>query len=119
MIREVRRQTDTLIESFYKLFITIDERRLRSDVNIGTSLSGGLDSSAVVAAINTVKDSTTRWKNIGFTASFPGFEKDEVAFSKKIVEHFNMQQKVIEPTPGDLARSFYENDVSPGRAIAK
>jgi asparagine synthase (glutamine-hydrolysing) len=100
--------TDTLIESFYKLFIQSTERRLRSDVNIGTSLSGGLDSSAIVAAINAVKSTSTQWKNIGFTASFPGFEKDEFAFSKKIAGHFNMQQKVIEPTAPDLSDHFSE-----------
>ena len=38
------------IEQFNHLFTTSVKRRLRSDVAIGTSLSGGLDSSSVVAA---------------------------------------------------------------------
>ena len=40
------------IEQFNHLFSTSVKRRLRSDVPIGTSLSGGLDSSSVLAFIN-------------------------------------------------------------------
>lgn len=97
-----------LIENFQKLFATSVERRLRSDVNIGTSLSGGIDSSCVIAAINACKEKNMHWNNIGFTAAFPGFEKDELAFSKKVAEHFGMQQKVVEPSANDFAEHFVE-----------
>jgi len=100
--------TEDLIEIFYKLFTESAERRLRSDVNIGTSLSGGLDSSAVVAAIHAAKDKTVQWKNIGFTAAFPGFGKDEFAYSKMVAGHFDMQQKVVQPTADDLVKYFGE-----------
>ena len=39
------------IEQFQTLFTTSVKRRLRSDVAVGTSLSGGLDSSSVVATL--------------------------------------------------------------------
>ena len=40
------------IEHFNQLFTDSVKRRLRSDVPIGTSLSGGLDSSSIVATAN-------------------------------------------------------------------
>ena len=48
--------------------------RLRSDVPVGTSLSGGVDSSAVVTALRELAGDHTRH---AFTASFPGFARDE------------------------------------------
>src|SRR5205823_4048119 len=47
------------IEKFKELFFTSVQRRLRSDVSIGTSLSGGIDSSSVVAAIHELKNKST------------------------------------------------------------
>src|SRR6185295_19163053 len=45
--------TDTeALEKFNHLFTISVTRRLRSDVTIGTSLSGGIDSSSIVASIN-------------------------------------------------------------------
>jgi hypothetical protein len=55
-----------------ELLETSVKRRLRSDVPVGTSLSGGLDSSTIVGIVsNTKKNKHT------FSARFPGFSKDE------------------------------------------
>jgi asparagine synthase (glutamine-hydrolysing) len=48
--------------------------RLRSDVAVGTSLSGGVDSSAIVAACAHLAGGHVRH---AFTATFPGFPRDE------------------------------------------
>jgi asparagine synthase (glutamine-hydrolysing) len=64
--------------------------RLRADVPVGTSLSGGVDSSAVVALAGQQAAEATRH---AFTASFPGYERDEwehaarVAAAAGVVEH--------------------------------
>lgn len=87
------------IEQFSELFATSINRRLRSDVTVGTSLSGGLDSSSIVAAI--MQSATSNKQLEVFSAIFPGFDKDESAYSKAVVEQFNLQQHTITPTEND------------------
>ena len=66
--------------------------RLQSEVAVGTSFSGGLDSSTVVAVINELmredKDST---KSVGtrqntFSAIFPGSQNDEEKYVDSLLE---------------------------------
>lgn len=89
------------MEQFNQLLTRSVKRRLRSDVSIGTSLSGGLDSSSIVALIN--EQQVPNYKSQAFTAIFPGYEKDELAFSKQITERFNLQQFTTAITPDQLA----------------
>ena len=88
------------IAQFQKLFTTSVERRLRSDVSLGTSLSGGLDSSSIVAVIRGLPSSDSRLQT--FTASFPGFEKDELPFSAKIASKFGIPQHICSVTDQNL-----------------
>lgn len=62
-------------EKFYFLFEQSIKRRLRADVAVGSSLSGGLDSSSIVSVINKLKGSNQKQKT--FSARFDGFVKDE------------------------------------------
>ncbi len=77
-----------LIEQFSDLFSTSIKRRLRSDVSVGTSLSGGLDSSSIVASLigNNLKSLQT------FSAIFPGFEQDESKYIKEVQQYFGNQK---------------------------
>ncbi|HMT35843.1 MAG TPA: asparagine synthase (glutamine-hydrolyzing), partial [Chitinophagaceae bacterium] len=50
-------------EQFNELFYTSVQRRLRSDVTVGSSLSGGLDSSLVVCVIDELKKGTQQKQN--------------------------------------------------------
>jgi len=91
-------------EQFTHLFHTSVKRRLRSDVPVGTSLSGGLDSSSITALVS---GSGTANQNYScFTASFPGFDKDESAFSKLVADHFNLQQVMTEVTATELLNDW-------------
>ncbi|MFN4830510.1 MAG: asparagine synthase (glutamine-hydrolyzing) [Sphingomonadales bacterium] len=60
---------------FKSLFDESVRRRLRSDVTLGSSLSGGLDSSSVVCTVERLKGNDVPQKT--FSARFPGFKKDE------------------------------------------
>jgi len=92
------------IERFQHLFSRSVKRRLRSDVPIGTSLSGGLDSSAVIAVINELQ--AINYKPQTFTAAFPGFEKDESAFAKQVADQFGLQQHIVRPCADDVVNDW-------------
>ncbi len=93
------------IDKFSSLFIQSVDCRLRSDVSVGTSLSGGLDSSAVVASISGLRK-TSAWSNLCFSAVFPGFASDENNYSKKVADAFGLTRYTITPTADDLAQHF-------------
>jgi len=100
------------IEQFSLLFHQSVKRRLRSDVPVGTSLSGGLDSSSVVAVSNALHASSDSHKC--FSAIFPGFEKDESSFSKLVADKFQLQHFTVEPDvsslSNDLEKIYYHQE---------
>jgi asparagine synthase (glutamine-hydrolysing) len=55
--------------------------RLRSDVPVGTSLSGGVDSSAIVSISSHLAGDHARH---AFTATFPGFARDEWSYAEEV-----------------------------------
>jgi asparagine synthase (glutamine-hydrolysing) len=88
-------------EKFHELFYTSIQRRLRSDVTVGSSLSGGLDSSLVVCIIDDLKKGTTQKQNT-FSAVFPGFSKDERKYMDYVIAKTNVNPHFITPTDEGL-----------------
>lgn len=88
------------VEQFQHLLRTSVKRRLRSDVEVGTSLSGGLDSSSIAAMIKQLQSTNHQLQT--FTASFPGFEKDETAYAKEVANYLQLQQQFVTPTAETL-----------------
>ncbi|MFL5774527.1 MAG: asparagine synthase (glutamine-hydrolyzing) [Flavisolibacter sp.] len=80
--------TGEALEQFRELFTDSIKKRLRSDVPVGTSLSGGLDSSSIIAFCE--KYGGDRYSHTCFTASFPGYEKDESSYADLVAEKFNL-----------------------------
>jgi asparagine synthase (glutamine-hydrolysing) len=80
--------------------------RFRSDVPVGTSLSGGLDSSSIAAIASKIKAGSNSYKC--FSAVFPGFEKDESVYSKLVAQSCGLQQFVTTPTADDLLKDMQE-----------
>jgi asparagine synthase (glutamine-hydrolysing) len=91
---------ETAIEKFNELFSASVSLRLRSDVSIGTSLSGGLDSSTVVAFCE--KLASGNYTHKAFTASYPGFEKDETRYASKIASDFRLDHHLSHIEAGEL-----------------
>ncbi len=73
------------IERFRDTFTATVRRHLQSDVPLGAFLSGGVDSSAVVAAMSRVMDEPVRTFTIGFSDS----EFDEAPFARQIAQHLH------------------------------
>jgi asparagine synthase (glutamine-hydrolysing) len=82
-------------------------KRMRSDVTIGSSLSGGLDSSSIAACIiKVLSKKKTTGKFQTFSAVFPGFEKDEQEYINSVVNHFSLENFTVSPTADDMINDF-------------
>jgi len=80
-------------EEFLSLMSTSVLRRLRSDVPLGTSLSGGLDSSTVAALCAQKMNHPLKT----FSAVYPNYKKDESAFVQELVQRVEAESFVCSP----------------------
>jgi asparagine synthase (glutamine-hydrolysing) len=94
------------IETFDNLFNESINRRLRSDVPVGTSLSGGLDSSAIVAFCN--EQSSDQYSHKCFTAAFKGFEKNELEYAEMVAKQFGLEHYFVEVDENDISSLMHE-----------
>ncbi len=96
-------------DRFKELLNTSIERRLRSDVKVGSSLSGGLDSSSIVALVSKLSN-----ENATFSARFKNFSKDEGQFIEIIqnrfkTKHFNVNVQAMDLIK-ELERLIYHQE---------
>lgn len=97
------------IDKFTDLFNSSVKRRLRSDVSLGTSLSGGLDSSTIAATIASLqKNNNGNGATIlqTFSAVFPGFKNDESGYIDLVSKNLNIRNHQARPTANDLINDF-------------
>jgi len=78
------------------------QQRLVSDVPFGAFLSGGIDSSALVAIMSKISSDKIQTFNISFDES----EFSESVYAKQIATKFNTQHHEIKLTPNDFLKQL-------------
>lgn len=91
------------VSVFRELFLDSIKLRMRSDVPIGTALSGGLDSSAIFCGMNLLHqqgrvDQNTNFKN-AFVACFKGTFLDEREYAQEVCDYVKVKPNLIEIDP--------------------
>ncbi len=100
------------VDMFRDLFIDSCKIRMRSDVPVGTALSGGVDSSATISTMSYVAKNldgiySRDWQH-AFVASFPGSAIDETKEAKKVVDNLGISATYLEIDPlKDVDKIFY------------
>ncbi|MBC8391457.1 MAG: asparagine synthase (glutamine-hydrolyzing), partial [Deltaproteobacteria bacterium] len=104
------------VEYLRDLFLDACKIRMRSDVAIGTALSGGLDSSSIICAMAHLgrQESDDRmardWQH-AFVACFPDTPLDESGYAKTVTDHIGVKAEFIEIDPlkvlGKLGEYLY------------
>jgi asparagine synthase (glutamine-hydrolysing) len=86
---------DSAVGSLRELLLDSIRLRLRSDVPVGTSLSGGVDSSTIVSLSAKLAGDHRRH---AFTATFPGYARDEWKYAHEVAERAGVvEHHAIEP----------------------
>jgi len=106
--RDINKEQNTRIsekeaeEKLMQLLASSVKYRLRSDVEVGSSLSGGTDSSAIAWMICNTPDKKDRGNFKTFSAVFPGFEKDESRLIGELSHRFGFKNYSVTPTAEEL-----------------
>ncbi|HOT06001.1 MAG TPA: asparagine synthase (glutamine-hydrolyzing) [Methanotrichaceae archaeon] len=87
------------------LFLDSVRCRLVSDVAVGSCLSGGIDSSAIVYAMRAVSPKS-RIKT--FSMVFPGHRLDESRFVEKVVEDVGAESFLVTPSAEELMQDLQD-----------
>lgn len=126
--KEWERSEKEAVEKFRELFLDSVRMRLMSEVPLGTALSGGLDSSAVVCAVaRLLKDQTQEtgeerreWRQVvgvrqrTFSAVFPGEVNNEKEYIDEVTKETGVVNFQVEPKREemwkDLEKVIYHQD---------
>ena len=99
---QVPKSYEEQVERFRELFLDSCKLRMRSDVPIGTALSGGLDSSATIAAMAHLSSNNNSyskdWQH-AFVAAFPGTPLDESKYARMVTDHLGLKSTFIPIEP--------------------
>lgn len=114
-LQEISKPYEEQVEMLRELFLDACKIRMRSDVPIGTALSGGIDSSCTLGAMHYlsneyVERKANDWQH-AFVAHMPDTCFDETKYAQMAAEHIGIQvERVnIDPQIGvdELLRYLY------------
>jgi len=121
-VKEITEKDAT--EKFSEIFASSINKRMRSDVAIGSSLSGGLDSSAIVSQF--LSENTSIDKFSVFSARFDKFEKDEGSYIDELSSNYpRIQRNDVYPEKQDImsllekAAYYHEEPVGSSSVLAQ
>ncbi len=116
------RQAYKYADDIRELLIDAVRVRLISDVPVGSCLSGGLDSSSIVAIINgllkegAIDENAIGQKQKTFTASFDNPCIDEKRYAEEVIKHTGVEGFFVYPTADGLWKElesflFYHDEL--------
>lgn len=92
-----------LAEELLTLLVDATRIRLRADVPVGAYLSGGLDSSALVALIHHFGNASLRTFSIGFDDK----GLDETGYQQQMIEHVNANHSRVHCEAKSVGEAFF------------
>jgi asparagine synthase (glutamine-hydrolysing) len=103
---------DKHVEHYRELFLDASRIRMRSDVPIGTALSGGLDSSSIVCGMRYIRDTGNTGERLAndwqraFVATYPGSVIDERPYADQVIQETGANPIYCEITPEMYLENF-------------
>lgn len=109
---EVPQEYEDQVEYLRELFLDACKIRMRSDVPIGTALSGGVDSSAVAGAMKYISQMGAKrvskdWQH-AFVASMPGTPIDETRYAEMAARHIGVDIHKVMVTSSIPVEKLFE-----------
>lgn len=105
-----------IFAEFRELLIDAVRLRLRSDVTVGSCLSGGLDSSAIVCIARNLVGVDVPYHT--FTGRFPGTPADEWNYASDVIAHTGVISHSVAPTVDgfldNLPEFIWQNELPVG-----